>query len=180
MKTLQIRVSADNYCNQVSKKGFSAIKNVTFIKDPETITDVFCGPGFQDSVETALAACCVSGVRTNRIHPSNINFGCGSKLNEWINRGLKDIAEEEKSLCLAIRRVIEDHEKDNIEEAIYNAFKKISLNGHGIIFIRSPWVEIITNIFDSDKFLNFKSGDGIILEQDDDVNITILEILKVT
>ncbi|MFA4833764.1 MAG: hypothetical protein WC619_02860 [Patescibacteria group bacterium] len=100
----------------------------------------------------------------------------------WKARGLLDKVKAAGSLYAALLLILDEKELDLVRTALKNAteeaFCKIEDDGHGLIFHHSPLVELTATIFGYPaETLKLASCEGIMLEQDDDGDITVTGIL---
>ncbi|MDD5031534.1 MAG: hypothetical protein PHR36_00615 [Patescibacteria group bacterium] len=103
----------------------------------------------------------------------------------WKAKGLLEKVKAAGSLYAALLLTITEEElaqvRNDLKAATEEAFGKIKAGGHGLVFHHSPLVEMTADIFGypGAKTLTLKlaSCEGIMLEQDDDGNITVAEIL---
>jgi hypothetical protein len=172
-KLLQMRRHTDKDGEMASQKGLDWFaSDRSPISNPGTVTDAFCGSEVGRTVQTALAACCSHGIRA-RVHAPDKRFGTARLFSGWKEKGLIEAASEFGSLLAGVKTILNNKEmealRSDLRTAVEDAFSNVREGGHGLIYIHSPIVELIGEMFGFDMSdIKLDSCEGVMLVQKDD------------
>ncbi|MDD5291407.1 MAG: hypothetical protein PHZ04_04870 [Patescibacteria group bacterium] len=184
-KRLQVRRHTDKNGDEASEAGLKRFEDEILVTDPEGITDAFVGSLCSRTGQTLAGAMGANGIRAH-VHEADKRFGSSEMFNGWKAKGLLEKVKTAGSLYAALRMILSTPELMTVESdlraATEGAFEKIEDDGHGLLFHHSPLVEMTAKIFGYPDAATLKlaSCEGIMLEQDDEGNITVTEILIAT